>query len=34
MGVEVDYYVESPETFGPEWDLKFVIAPIISALFK
>ncbi len=32
FGVEADYYVASPDTFGNEWKIKFTIAPILPNL--
>ena len=28
-GVEAYYYVESPDSFGPDWGLRFIFSPII-----
>ena len=33
-GVEVQYYVNQPDDFGPDWNLKLFIAPIAPNPFK
>ena len=33
-GMELQYYVTQPDIAGPEWNLRFFIAPIISNPFK
>lgn len=33
-GVEVQYYVNQPDDFGPEWNLKMFLAPIAPNPFK
>jgi len=33
-GVELQYYVKQPDPVGPEWNLKFFIAPIMANPFK
>jgi hypothetical protein len=33
LGIVSQYYAVQPDAYGPEWNLRFVIAPIISALF-
>jgi hypothetical protein len=33
-GVEVQYYVNQPDDFGPDWNLKLFIAPIAANPFK
>jgi hypothetical protein len=29
VGVELHYYVEQPDSFGPEWNLRFIFSPVI-----
>jgi hypothetical protein len=29
MGGEINYYVEQPDAFGPEWMVSFSIAPVV-----
>jgi len=31
IGIEGHYFVESPDTFGPEWQVRFVFTPVIPA---
>jgi hypothetical protein len=31
--VQVQYFVEQPDAFGPEWLLKFSMTPVIKNLF-
>lgn len=33
-GLEAQYYVHQPDDFGPEWNLKFFIAPVKANPFK
>ena len=33
-GIEAQYYVNQPDDFGPEWNLKIFIAPIAANPFK
>ena len=33
-GIEAQYYVNQPDPVGPEWNLKFFIAPIKPNPFK
>jgi hypothetical protein len=28
-GLELHYYVEKPDNFGPEWNLRLIFSPII-----
>jgi hypothetical protein len=30
LGLEVNYYTEKPDSFGPEWMVGFSIAPVIE----
>lgn len=29
IGMELYYYVEKPDSFGPEWGLRFIFAPVV-----
>lgn len=29
IGLELYYYVEKPDSFGPEWGLRFIFAPVV-----
>lgn len=31
IGIEFDYYVETPDEFGPEWQIRLIFAPIVPA---
>ncbi len=33
LGMEINYYVEQPDTFGPEWMVGFNIAPVVENVF-
>jgi hypothetical protein len=33
VGVESQYYAVTPDAYGPEWNIRIVIAPVIPALF-
>ncbi len=33
ISVEVNYYVEQPDAFGPEWMIGFNIAPVVENIF-
>jgi hypothetical protein len=33
MGIESQYYAVQPDAYGPEWNIRFVFAPVIPALF-
>lgn len=33
FGVELNYYVEQPDPFGPDWSLTFEIAPVVQNVF-
>jgi hypothetical protein len=30
LGMEINYYVEQPDPFGPEWMISFSIAPVVN----
>jgi hypothetical protein len=30
LGVEVNYYVEQPDQFGPDWMISFEVAPVVE----
>jgi hypothetical protein len=30
LAVELDYYVEKSDTFGPEWMLSFNVTPVVK----
>lgn len=30
LGVEINYYVEQPDAFGPEWMLSFNVSPVVE----
>ena len=30
FGVEYQYYIESPDLFGPDWQIQFSISPVVS----
>jgi hypothetical protein len=31
IGIEGYYFVASPDTLGPEWDIRFVFTPVVPA---
>ena len=33
IGMEVNYYVEQPDVFGPEWFIGFNVAPVVKNIF-
>jgi hypothetical protein len=33
LELEVNYYVEQPDPFGPEWMVGFNIAPVVTNVF-
>ena len=33
LGMEVNYYVEQPDVFGPEWFIGFSVAPVVKNIF-
>jgi len=33
LGMEINYYVEQPDAFGPEWMISFSIAPVVENVF-
>ena len=33
LGVEVNYYTEQPDAFGPDWMIGINIAPVVKNVF-
>ena len=33
LGGEINYYVEKPDNFGPEWMISFSVAPVVKNIF-
>ncbi len=33
LGMEINYYVEQPDAFGPEWMISFSVAPVVENVF-
>jgi hypothetical protein len=33
FSVEVNYYVEQPDAFGPQWMIGFNVAPVVENIF-
>lgn len=31
FGVEFHYYVETPDAFGPEWQVRFILSPVLPS---
>jgi hypothetical protein len=31
VGLELHYYVEQDDKFGPEWQLRFILVPVLPA---
>jgi len=30
FGVEYQHYIESPDLFGPDWQIQFSISPVVA----
>ena len=30
FGIEYQYYVESPDVFGPDWQIQFIVSPVVE----
>jgi len=30
FGLEYHYYVESPDQFGPDWQIQFSVSPVVK----